>query len=694
MFDMIPYFAIIAVLYMTEITVVGAGVYGSRIAEKYRKFDAARIKAVVSRHAPKAEPFKNVPFCASATSWKEHFGVPNKNDVFDLCVHPDVLVAVFEEFIKIGAKNFVLPKPIALNRKDLSKIRQLASRNKLNLLVASQWYYSTLVGEVYDFIKKYKKEISSVSITFSRSFELARKDSYTPVTAFLPHILQILFSTKLINERSKSVIENFSDKKLKIRYDGKIKIKVESDLSVNEKVETMKIFLKGGKKPALTANFSGVFEKGGFVEYPSVTIFGKKRQVKEDLLENMIKNFLDYFGGNVADKKSLTFKEYFPIAKEEVHVIEQGLKSVVVIGGGIFGTMSALEIARKGYSVLVLEKESQIITGASLVNQCRVHMGYHYPRDEKTAKDSFLGEAVFKKFFNKAIVKNVHNYYLIAKEGSLTSPKDFVAFCDKMELSYKKSWPVKMDMSKEKIALSLKVPEEIFDAHTIRDILRRKIEASPNITCITSAEVIGINKRDKGFEIQYKKEGVIETTYCGAAVNATYGNVNRINNLLGLPLKDYQYELCEEFVVKTPWGKTGWAIMDGPFFGIMPFGFSKNHIFYDVELSVLERVVGKLPQFKFDMDYYKDKKRTEQRFKKYNEKWKPWVPDIEKCKQVSSLFVTRIVLPKRDKTDARPTVVEELLPGFWQIFSGKITTSVPQSIEIGELVDKFLKKKR
>lgn len=367
-------------------------------------------------------------------------------------------------------------------------------------------------------------------------------------------------------------------------------------------------------------------------------------------------------------------------------------KPIAVIGGGIFGALSALQIADKGYSIMLIEKAPQLITGASLVNQCRVHMGYHYPRDEKTAKESRQAKEFFEEIFESAIHRDLNNHYLVAKDGSLTSPEEFLSFCRKMDLPYEVSWPPDTMISRDKIALSLKVPETIFDANVIRKILSNKVEEHPGVTLMTSTEVVGINEADGGYKVTYKHEKGRETVHCSAVVNASYGNINHINKMINLPLKDYQYELCEVPVALTPWKGTGWSIIDGPFFGVMPFGFAEEYLLYDVELSVLERVVGKFPEFRFDVDYYDDDRRRAERFSKYQEKWKPWLPEIEKCKHLSSMYATRIVLPKKEKTDTRPTMINELRPGFWQIFSGKITTSVPQAIELATLVDKFLKK--
>lgn len=682
---------------MINITIVGAGVYGVRIAGKYNKFDAVKIKVVVSRHKPQSGSFSKIPFVASANTWKKKFGTPDKSDVFDICVPNQALMGVLEDFVAIGAKNFVLPKPIALNKADLLRIQKLELKHKLKILVASQWYYSGLVKEIGDFVKKNKSKISSVDVDFSRTFEPSRKNSFTPATAFLPHILQILSNTGLLQSKSNLKILNWSDKKINIKYSGKTEIRIVSDLTSKEKIETLKIFLTGDKTPTLTANFSGVYNKEGFVVYPSITVKKKKHAVKEDVLEKMIGYTLEYFGGQGIggnDSKVLTLDSYLRVATEEVRIVEQASNLVVVVGAGIFGILSALEVAKKGYSVVLIEKAPEIITGASLVNQCRVHMGYHYPRDERTAIDSLKAKILFDKVFSKAVIKSVDNYYLIAKEGSLTNAKDFLAFCKKLKLPYKESWPTNSNLSKEKIALSLKVPEPIFDANTIREILHKKIEAMPSITLLTSSNVTAIKQNKNGYDITYGSGNNIETVHCAAVINATYSNLNYINKLAGLPLKTYQYELCEVPIARTPWKNTGWAIMDGPFFGIMPFGFSKNHLLYDVELSVLERVVGELPKFKFDVGYYDDDKRRAKRFDKYKKKWQSYAPEIEKCQQVSSMYVARMVLPKKEKTDSRPTMLEELLPGVWQIFSGKITTSVPQAIELGVLVDKFLKRKR
>jgi len=60
----------------------------------------------------------------------------------------------------------------------------------------------------------------------------------------------------------------------------------------------------------------------------------------------------------------------------------------LIIGGGIFGCYAALYLANQGEEVVVFEKEAKLFKKASLVNQARLHSGYHYPRSVATAQMS------------------------------------------------------------------------------------------------------------------------------------------------------------------------------------------------------------------------------------------------------------------------------------------------------------------
>jgi len=673
---------------MIDVTIVGAGIQGARMAGKYKEYRAARIRALIGNKQPTADLWKGVPFFVSAKEWKKSFGKPSKKDVFDMNVHQNVLPLLMKEFIKIGAKNFILPKPIALTQAELATINKIAVRYKLNILIASQWHYSACVPHIAKFIKKNKNTISVVEVVFSRLFEGARQDTYTPMNAFLPHMLQLLIDLKLVSGSSIPCIESISDTNVCLHYAGDIKVRIVSDLRAPKQEETLKIFLKGEKTPSLIANFVRTTTSSGSITYPSIIVDGKKRYVREDVLEVMVGSMMRYFNRTSFEPAALKLKAYEPVAQQLVRIAQHAQKTVAVIGGGIFGILSALEIAKKGYPVVIFEKEPDIFLGASLVNQCRVHMGYHYPRDTKTAKQSIEAKKDFEKMFASAIRK-IDNYYMVARSGSLINAKEFKEFCRKMKLPYTISWPKGVALVKSDLEESFKVPETIFDAKRIRQILHKKLKAEGAPLLLTSTKVVGIDRSHTGFDVVYEQAGKKSCVRVGAIINAAYSGSNYINKLAGLPLTPYQYELCEMIVVRPLWGKSGWSVIDGPFFGAMPFGFAKECLLYDVEFSVLKRSVGTLPAFSSDVAQYDSPECRLKRFAALKKKWSATVPEIKKAKYLYSLYTTRCVLSGVEKTDARPTMTHELMPGMWHLFSGKITTSIPQAKEVAKSVDAF-----
>ncbi|MCI5763058.1 MAG: FAD-dependent oxidoreductase, partial [Actinobacillus porcinus] len=62
-------------------------------------------------------------------------------------------------------------------------------------------------------------------------------------------------------------------------------------------------------------------------------------------------------------------------------------KSAVIIGGGFYGVNIALYLSqyKNIKDIVILEKEAQLLSRASYVNQARIHNGYHYPRSFTTA---------------------------------------------------------------------------------------------------------------------------------------------------------------------------------------------------------------------------------------------------------------------------------------------------------------------
>ena len=363
---------------------------------------------------------------------------------------------------------------------------------------------------------------------------------------------------------------------------------------------------------------------------------------------------------------------------------------VAIIGGGIFGIMVALRLAERGLLVTIFEKNKDILLGASYINQYRMHMGYHYPRSKETAKSSYNSYKAFCNIFKECIVDNFNHYYCIAKHGSLTSNKQYKEFCDWLGLPYVKEFPTAISISQDEVELCIKVPEKLYDPNILRDSLKSLLKNQDRIRVLLSTEVINIIKNDKGFEVHSKNgDRIIKEDY-GVIVNTTYSNINKIAKMAGFKTREYQYELCEVVVVEVPWTRrTGCAIFDGQFFGILPLGFSEKYVLCDVELSVLERSYGELPEFKFDAEYYDQEDVRAERFKRYIEKSKKYIKEMENCKYLYSMYITKILLSDKEYDDARLTEILYYGNGFWSILSGKVSTAIPTSEKIAEEIDHY-----
>ena len=114
------------------------------------------------------------------------------------------------------------------------------------------------------------------------------------------------------------------------------------------------------------------------------------------------------------------------------------MKKIAIIGSGFFGVSSALILSKK-HKIDLYEKNNTILCGASRANQMRFHMGYHYPRSNKTFNEISKYNAHFINFFGKSIFGKTINFYGVSKIDSKTSFYEYKVFLNKNNLYYKLS---------------------------------------------------------------------------------------------------------------------------------------------------------------------------------------------------------------------------------------------------------------
>jgi glycine/D-amino acid oxidase-like deaminating enzyme len=345
-------------------------------------------------------------------------------------------------------------------------------------------------------------------------------------------------------------------------------------------------------------------------------------------------------------------------------------KKVAVVGCGIFGAEVAISLAQAGFDVTVYEASPTILGGASRNNQNRLHLGFHYPRDIETGRQSIRGFQRFIETYPDCIQDGFPNAYFIANAGSLTTFGDYLAFCDALGLPFARidaaGFPVEVHGADHGILCN----EVVYDCSVLRDLVSRRLDAS-GAAVVTGNAVRSIATSGAGYRLVFADGAVAEAD---VVVNCSYADINRLTEQLGYPISEREFEYTVVPIVEMDIPKVGITIMDGPFMTLLPYGQSDRFLLYAVENTVVARTVAtQLDRAWLDpatspfaqMDalaFFRDMVAACKRF----------VPALEEARMVGHLEGPRMVLARNHATDARPSMVSRYGAGYYTVFAGKI----------------------
>ncbi len=364
---------------------------------------------------------------------------------------------------------------------------------------------------------------------------------------------------------------------------------------------------------------------------------------------------------------------------------------VIVVGGGIFGCLSAIELAKRNLSVRLLEQNVELMQGATLNNQNRLHLGYHYPRDVETAKQCQRGFSDFRNTYPECILGGFDNAYFISSENSKLGFSEYSAFCNDAGLPFKKLRLQDFGEVIKNVDGGILTEEVVYDSRLLSERILRDL-ALNNVEVECRKKVAKIEETDSGFDVFVETEKLSAR----AIVNCTYANFNTFNTCLGLPKKQFQYELTVVPIVRwrQKTSPIGITLMDGPFFTILPFGKSGDYLLYHVNHTVCQSVVGQsYPLGWADPKKMIDRLAAESVFEKMITSSEHWLPSIRSAEFVDYLAAVRVVFANSDETDRRPSLIERLPTKnpFFSIFSGKIDHSIWVSRDVADALRDALK---
>lgn len=356
----------------------------------------------------------------------------------------------------------------------------------------------------------------------------------------------------------------------------------------------------------------------------------------------------------------------------------------VIIGGGIYGLYAAQILVKSDKKVLVIEMDAQTCSRATLVNQARVHNGYHYPRSLSTAIKSAAYFNRFSNDFSFAINSTFKQIYSISREFSYTSADQFRSFCTNANILCKEITDVDF-LNTDTIEASFETQEYTFDAVKIREYLLETLLKYKNFSIIYSTQVKNVFKDSAQYNLELTNGMQISTA---AVINATYASSNQINKLFMQNTFSIKYEICEVILCSVTKNivNVGITLMDGPFFSLMPFGLTGHHSLTSVTFTPHKDSYGKLPTFNCQdstvackptnlMNCNDCHNKPKSAWVYMNQLAKKYLINVD-IQYLKSYYAIKPILLTSEVDDSRPTVITELSakPRFISILSGKINT--------------------
>jgi hypothetical protein len=324
---------------------------------------------------------------------------------------------------------------------------------------------------------------------------------------------------------------------------------------------------------------------------------------------------------------------------------------VAVVGAGLFGCLSAVELARAGHEVDLYERHRGILHGATRANQGRLHMGYHYPRSPATAAECRTGAAEFVRRFPEAVISGGHRYYCLAPQWSKTSAEEYRTFCRTAGLPWTVPASVPL-LRADSVDAVVTVGEGHIDVAVLRAMLWKELRLS-------------------GVQLHLGTD--VDSDYLPAdlVVLATYGRG------AGMRLR---WEVCETALVKLGQHFAGksFVVMDGPFVSVDPYPGSDLHMLYDVQHSVHHANEGTAAQVPDCYAEVLDRGVVHTRLTRMDSMCataRRYLRGTGMPEYRGSLFTVRAVLPGVDDTDARPTLVQRGGDRI-VVLGGKLDTAV------------------
>ena len=332
-----------------------------------------------------------------------------------------------------------------------------------------------------------------------------------------------------------------------------------------------------------------------------------------------------------------------------------------VIGAGLYGRYVADLLIRYGHQAVIYALDESLVHDmsrlncASLVNQARVHNGYHYPRSISTAKQSSKNYHRFSDEFRDALIDFRQTYGIPAK-GSVTSSRQFEEFCRRADLYIKRC---RLDfVDYDSVCSTFDVEESAIDTYKMMQIAASRYR-NDGIYIVDDVKIESLDESC----------WLVNDCRYDFIINCSYGGLTSVESKAGFKQSPVRYEICEIVLFKDHGNlldRTGLTLMDGQFVSFMPWG-------QDGTWS-LTSVCHTPHESRSNVSSYLDVRETHCKSDLMIRQLKKYIDPsiVDRLDFVGSKFVVKTISTDADNDDNRLVKIYQKSHNFVSILGGKL----------------------
>jgi glycine/D-amino acid oxidase-like deaminating enzyme len=352
-------------------------------------------------------------------------------------------------------------------------------------------------------------------------------------------------------------------------------------------------------------------------------------------------------------------------------------QDAIIIGGGFYGAAIAIYLAKqRGFKrIILIERESTLLSRASFNNQARVHNGYHYPRSFTTAYRSRINFPKFVADWSLAIKQDFTKLYAIARRNSKVTGKQFRRFYNEIGARVEVADTTLLTLFEPRLIEEVYLVEEFaFDSNQLAKWARSELEESKVVVRFECRAKKIFKQQQQGLNVLVEnKSGGEELINSRYVFNCAYSGLNQLGGEFPGTQTGLKQEITEMALMQMPpeLHGLGVTVMDGPFFSMMPFPARGAHTLSHVRYTPHQQwsdEFGLDPYQK--LESYHRTTRVDRMVRDVGR----YMPSVLQARYIDSLFEVKTVLKKNEADDGRPILFEKHreLPGCYSILGGKI----------------------